>query len=99
MLLSGETFDTAAALRYGLCYDVVAASALKERVNRLVEAIRQGAPEAIARTKDFLQRCRSTRLADQLEQAIVVSAAARETESAREGLQAFLEKRRPSWSA
>ena len=97
MLLSGQRFDAVTAQRWGLCLDVVAGHSLRSRTDEIVHSILQGAPEALAITKSFLHACSGEWLDHQWEKAITVSATARQSDAAREGLQAFLEKRKPRW--
>jgi len=51
----------------------------------------------LAITKKHIQDCTAEQVIDDLRKSIKVSAAARETDDAREGLSAFLEKRNPNW--
>ncbi len=61
------------------------------------QAIFSGSREALAITKRHLINMSGVSLDDVLEQSMQISAAARETKDAREGLTAFLEKRKPNW--
>ena len=97
MLLSGERVSAQVARDLGLCHDVVAGDDLAERCRRMVDAILTGSPSALAITKQHLSDCAPTDVLGDLEKSIQVSAQARETEDAREGLAAFLEKRKPAW--
>jgi methylglutaconyl-CoA hydratase len=51
----------------------------------------------LAITKKHVRQCLANDLVEQLRQSVKVSAQARETSDAREGLAAFLEKRKPAW--
>lgn len=97
MLLSGERLSAIHGYQLGLCHTVVPAQELQVRLTRLTDAILSGSPQALAITKRHIAQCTSTTMIEQLEQSITVSAEARETEDAREGLAAFLEKRNPNW--
>ena len=98
MLLSGERLSASAALRTGLCHDVVLTEALNERADSLIAAILTGAPSALAITKRHAQDC-AFDVHGLVEKSIEVSAKARETADAQEGLTAFLEKRKPNWQS
>jgi methylglutaconyl-CoA hydratase len=96
LLLSGEEIKAQRAREVGLCHEVVAARDLDTACNARMESILSGAPGALAISKAQLLACNSD-LLTQLGQAVAVSARARETAEAREGLAAFLEKRQPNW--
>lgn len=98
-LLSGESLSAADAQSAGLCHDVVSSSQLAARVTRLCDGVCSGAPTALAATKAQLRQAYPLDLLQQVRQAAEASAQSRETAEAREGLQAFLEKRVPSWQA
>lgn len=98
LLLSGRAIDAERALQVGLCHQLFPPAALDEQARSLEQSILTGAPEALALTKQLLRQCASANVLSQLAQAEAVSAHARETAAAREGLQAFLEKREPAWS-
>ncbi len=99
LLLSGERISTARAFQLGLCFDVVEADELDRRVDALAASIMTGSKSALAITKQHLARCSNPDLAAQIDMSISISAEARETSDAREGLAAFLEKRKPAWQA
>ena len=98
LLLSGERMNANRALEIGMVYDVVDPNCLNARVDKLVHAILTGSRSALTITKSHLRHCLPFSLEQQLSQSIRVSAAARETEDAREGLAAFIEKRQPAWT-
>jgi methylglutaconyl-CoA hydratase len=98
LLLSGESVDAQRALQMGLCHQVVASSGLPAAADQLEHSILSGAPEANATTKRHLRDCAAGNFLAQLDRAVAVSAQARESAEAREGLQAFLEKRSPNWA-
>ena len=98
LLLSGERVKADAALRWGLCHDTVAAERLAARTDTLAAAILEGAPSALSMTKRHLRECAAAGLADQSQRGLTISADARRTPDAREGLAAFLEHRPPAWS-
>jgi methylglutaconyl-CoA hydratase len=96
LLLSGEGIDSARARQIGLCHEIVAAADLGAARDRLIASVLSGAPGALAISKQQLAACHDEVLKHLLS-AVVVSAQARETPEAREGLAAFLEKRPPAW--
>ncbi|HUG90145.1 MAG TPA: enoyl-CoA hydratase-related protein [Planctomycetaceae bacterium] len=97
LLLSGRTLSAQDALRIGLCHELVEVNELHGRADGLCRSILTGAPSALARTKELLLSTAGRQLFADLDAGMRVSAAARETADAREGLAAFLEKRQPAW--
>lgn len=97
LLLSGESIDAQQARQMRLCHRVVAGNALPSAALEFERSILSGAPQALATTKRHLRDCAAIDVDAHLNRAVSVSAQARESAEAREGLQAFLEKRSPNW--
>ena len=97
MLLSGEQVSAEKGQSFNLCHDVVAADSFDDRIESLVAAILTGSKSALAITKQHISNCTNIDLIEQIKMSVSVSAQARETDDAREGLAAFLEKRKPNW--
>ena len=98
LLLSGKNLDATESQHRGLCHQVVSNDDLKTAEQDLCRSILTGAPAALAMTKAHLLNTAGKVLIAQLDAGMQVSAKARETADAREGLAAFLEKRPPKWS-
>lgn len=98
LLLSGKNLSAEESFRRGLCHQVVKAEELQNSEMEWCRSILTGAPAALAATKRHLMSTSGSELIAQLDAGMKVSAEARETEDAREGLAAFLEKRHPAWS-
>jgi len=96
--LTGETFTTSVAHRFGLVHDVVSQRDLDDRITELIDVIRQLAPRATRATKGLLLRIGP--LPDQERGATCAeaNARARVASEALEGLRAFAEKRPPQWA-
>ena len=62
-----------------------------------MRSILNGSPAALERTKQHVLTCAGAGVMEQLDQSVEMSAQARQTDDAREGLAAFLEKRKPVW--
>src|SRR5204862_822676 len=56
LLLTGELIDASAALSAGLLNEIVPAERLMERALALSRSCIEGGPQALAKTKDFLQQ-------------------------------------------
>ena len=96
--LTAERFGAAEALRLGLVHEAVPEDGFDAAVERIVAALSQGGPQALARSKALFAQIGDRPIdADVSEITIRAIAEARATAEAREGLAAFLEKRRPGW--
>jgi methylglutaconyl-CoA hydratase len=92
--VTGERFDASVALRIGLVHEVVPRDGLEEAVDRVVAEILTAGPEATRHAKrlvldaplDGLETAR--RIADR-----------RTSDEGQDGLHAFLERRKPGWTA
>ena len=98
LLLSGRTIMADDAYRLGLCHEVAAAESLSIREREWIASVLTGASGALAQTKQLIIDCAASGLSAQIDRAMRVSAEARATPEAREGLAAFLEKRQPRWN-
>ena len=97
--LTGERFSSAEALRAGLVHAVVPESALDAEVDRVLDALLLGGPEALAESKELARRMGRLPIDEALEEATGVIAARRASPEGQEGMRAFLERRSPSWAA
>lgn len=98
LFLSAERIDAAEALRLGLITEIVAADRLRERGEALAAELLANAPEAMAAVKDLLREVASRPLdAALIEETAKRIARQRAGAEAREGIAAFLEKRKPDW--
>lgn len=98
LFLTGERVDAERALRAGLVTSVVHPDGLDAAVAGLVDQLMAGGPEALAGAKDLLRRIPALPRAEAFDEAARMSASFFTSDEAREGMTAFLEKRRPSWS-
>jgi methylglutaconyl-CoA hydratase len=96
---TAEVFDAHEARRIGLVHEVVAPDALDERVAKLLKQLRSAAPGARAVAKKLAGDIAGRSIDDALiRETSELIADVRARPEAREGLSAFLEKRKPSWS-
>jgi methylglutaconyl-CoA hydratase len=97
-VLTGEPFGAAEAHGAGLLSAVVSdEDALDAWVASQADAVRKGAPGAVAATKELMRALPAQSWADGLAAAAGRSADLFAGPEAAEGMAAFLEKRRPSW--
>jgi len=97
LLLTGRIFDAAEAFRLGLVDEVVQAGDLRDRVKALAEALITNSPRSLADTKRLMAAQNRAWLDAAIAEAMKASAESQETADFREGIAAFLEKRRPVW--
>ncbi len=98
LFLTGESFDASRAASTGLINSAVPADALDDEVARYAGLLRLGAPGALAGTKDLLRRERTGSIDTELAAMAELSAQYFTSDEAREGIRAFVEKRRPAWA-
>ncbi|MDX1376119.1 MAG: enoyl-CoA hydratase/isomerase family protein [Burkholderiales bacterium] len=97
--LTAEVFDAEEAHRVGLLSALVSADALDAALEGIVAQLLAGGPRAIAEIKDLIRAVS----AGPLDDAMIADTARRiaeirVTEEGREGIAAFLEKRKPAWT-
>jgi 2-(1,2-epoxy-1,2-dihydrophenyl)acetyl-CoA isomerase len=96
-LCSGRRLTAAEAHAWGLVSEVVPADALPARAAELAATLAAMPTRAIGMTKRLLDRAGGSTLDEQLEWEAQLQGAAVQSEDFREGVQAFLEKREPSF--
>jgi methylglutaconyl-CoA hydratase len=98
--LTAERFDAAEALRLGFVHAVAPPEALDARVEEIVAALLQTSADAVREAKRLVRevagRPVDARLAADTAERI---AAVRASADGREGVRAFLDKRKPRWVA
>ncbi len=98
--LTAERFDAQEALRIGFVHEVVAADQLDARVDALVKALASGSPNAMRAAKRLVLQVAGREIDAGLIAATVEGIAdIRASSEGREGVQSFLQKRKPSWLA
>jgi enoyl-CoA hydratase/carnithine racemase len=97
LVLTGDTVDAATALDWGLVNRVVPDAELDDAVDELLARATRGsrASKAIGKQTVYAQLDRPE--ADAYAIALEVMASASQLPGAREGMAAFLEKRKPDW--
>jgi methylglutaconyl-CoA hydratase len=98
LLMTGRLFDAAEAYRLGLVNEVVAPENLAERVLTLAATLAANSPESLGATKRLLAAQNQAWLDTAIAAAMEANAEARKTVDFREGIAAFLEKRKPAWT-
>jgi enoyl-CoA hydratase/carnithine racemase len=97
MALSGDVIDAATALDWGLVNQVVPAARLDSAVQHMLERVTQGSAESKGIGKQALYAQIDLDQPKAYAYAIEVMAATSQLPDAREGMRAFLGKRKPQW--
>jgi methylglutaconyl-CoA hydratase len=97
LLFTGDLITAERAKEIGLVNRVVARDQLENETTKLVSSVLQNAPNAVGQTKRLIEELWSSSVRDDVEKALHYHTQARESEEAKEGIAAFLEKRPPRW--
>jgi methylglutaconyl-CoA hydratase len=96
---SAEIFDAEEARRIDLLHAVVPAAELDDAVQRQVDLLLKAGPHAAAQAKALVRRVSAEHNRNQLDHDnAALIAQLRVSTEGQEGLTAFLDKRKPSWS-
>ena len=98
--LTAERFSAAEALRIGFVHEVVPADQLDAKVGELVNALVAASPNAVRECKKLVQDVAErdiTRLL--IDHTVEGIADIRASDEGKEGVQSFLQKRKPAWLA
>ena len=98
LLLTGRLLDADEAWRMGLVSEIVAPEELTQRVRELADVLIANSPQSLRFTKRLMAAQNSIWLNAAIVEAIKANTQSRETADFREGITAFLEKRKPVWS-
>jgi enoyl-CoA hydratase/carnithine racemase len=96
-MLTSSLYPAEEAFRLGIYHEMIDEARLWARCCEIGNECAAGAPEAIGLTKRLIYETIGDHLATQLSVGAAITATARTTEAAAEGLAAFVEKRRPEW--
>ncbi len=95
---SAERFNAARAHHIGLIHEVVATDKLDESVAGLMDQLKAAGPDAQAAAKRLIEDVDGTRIDDALIQITAhMNARMRKSPEGKEGINAFLDKRKPAW--
>ncbi|APW39877.1 enoyl-CoA hydratase [Rhodoferax koreense] len=98
--LTAERFGAAEALRIGFVHEVVAADALDAKVAELTGALVNAGPSAVRASKRLVQDVAGRDIdAALIARTVQGIADIRASAEGREGMTAFLQKRKPAWLA
>ena len=97
MILCGERVDVTTALRIGLVEEVVAKGEAKTAALTLAAKVAKQSPVAVSACKTLIQKNREMPIASALPQEREAFIDLFDSEDQKEGVQAFLDKRKPVW--
>lgn len=97
MVLNNRTLSAQEALQYGLVNRVVPVSDYLDEALKLAEEIAERAPMAVAAAKKMINHSYERFLSDGLAQEKQVFYNLFASEDQKEGMRAFIEKRKPEW--
>jgi enoyl-CoA hydratase/carnithine racemase len=97
MILCGERVDADTAHRIGLVEEVVPSGSALERATALAEQVGEQSPISVTYCKELIHQARDNALGDALPYERQKFVDLFQTEDQREGVNAFLEKRKPVW--
>jgi methylglutaconyl-CoA hydratase len=97
LLLTGRLLEAQEVKELGLVNEIVPAEKLVSRAHELAEVILAASPSSITRAKHLLVSAAAAGVDQDLERAVLESARVRCTPDFKEGIAAFLEKRKPIW--
>lgn len=98
LLLTGRIFAADEAHRLGLVNEVLDADRLLPRAFELSRSLMENSPASLQATKKLLSQIVNAELDRSLDTSIEENARIRQTGDFKEGIAAFLEKRKPRWS-
>ncbi len=98
LIFTGDVIDSQEALRIGLVNKVVAADKLLEEAKNLANTIADMGPTAVRLAKTVINRGFDANLTTANSYEMEAFSILFSTDEAKEGMKAFLEKRRPKWS-
>jgi methylglutaconyl-CoA hydratase len=97
LLLTGRLLKAQEALQMGLVTQIVAAEDLMQSARALAQTLLLNSPQAMQAVKRLLAKHARHRLDEEIEDAIQANSVQRSTEDFKEGVQAFLQRRRADW--
>lgn len=98
LLLTGRIFAADEAHKLGLVNEIVDADRLLPRAYELARSLMENSPASLRVTKKLLSQIVNAELDRSLNVSIEENARVRQTHDFKEGITAFLEKRKPRWS-
>jgi enoyl-CoA hydratase/carnithine racemase len=99
ILFTADMFDARRSLAMGLVHDVVGDEELNRAAAAMAEKVASNAPLSLRAMKATIRRCMSEAFDAYHDDLIRLAREVRQSQDAKEGVRAFLEKRKPVWRA
>ena len=98
LFATAERFDAARAQHIGLVHHVVPADGLDDAVQRTVNELLTSAPTATTGARELVRKVAGVPPNEVRDAVAALNADRRKSDEGREGMTAFLEKRKPRWA-
>jgi methylglutaconyl-CoA hydratase len=98
LLLTGRIFEPEEALRMGLVNEIIPGDKLPARARELASSLMENSAASLQATKRLLTDHARAEVDIHIQAAVKENAGIRSTADFREGISAFLEKRKPVWT-
>jgi isohexenylglutaconyl-CoA hydratase len=96
LMLTGGRLSGAEAVHYGIVHEVVESDELDARISATLDDIRECSPQALALCKELIFKAVDGDASAEYRASKLD--ALRRSESGQEGMMAFIQKRKPTWS-
>jgi len=97
LLLTGRTVSAEYALKIGLINDIVTKTDMQNQKQKLINDIQKNSMNAMRLTKELLAHFKFNPSVEDVTDLADLNARVRETDDFKEGVKAFIEKRKPNW--
>lgn len=98
LFITGERFDADHAHKIGLIDIVVQPDEMDEKVKSITHGLLSSAPVAVREVKNLIHNIKTMRYDDYVKYTVEKITELRMSKEGQEGINAFLEKRKPVWS-
>ena len=99
LFITGERIDAQRAFQFGMVNQVAPEDKLDQAIDERIKLLLSSGPEAISMCKDLLQKVPGMSSQEFKKYTAEVIAKMRISDEGQEGMNAFLEKRKPKWSS